>query len=131
MMAEKSPFSLGSRPSLPKSVKVACHGTGGGTGAGAGAPVVALAGSPNSGKSTIFNALTGARVTMGNWPGTTVEVARGIWRAQAGQAPGQGASTQTDPELLITLIDLPGAYSLDPLSPDEALTRQLVGDAVD
>lgn len=128
-MAEKSPFSLGSRPSLPKSVKVACHGTGGGAGAGAGAPVVALAGSPNSGKSTIFNALTGARVTMGNWPGTTVEVARGIWRAHPGKAPGQDAKAQPDSDLLITLVDLPGAYSLDPLSPDEALTRQLVVDA--
>ncbi|MDO4784290.1 MAG: ferrous iron transport protein B [Propionibacteriaceae bacterium] len=128
-MSDKPRFSFGSRPSVPRSVKVACHGSGPGTGAGAGAPVVALAGSPNSGKSTIFNALTGARVTMGNWPGTTVEVARGIWRARTEQAPCHGEGAGVETELLITLVDLPGAYSLDPLSPDEALTRQLVVDA--
>ncbi len=84
-----------------------CHCAVANTGAGPGAAVVALIGAPNSGKSTLFNALTGARTTVGNWPGTTVEVARGAWRSR-------------------TLIDLPGAYSLDPLSPDEALTRDLL-----
>jgi len=73
--------------------------------------VVALAGTPNVGKSTLFNALTGARRTMGNWPGTTVEVGRGAWRPD-------GTAYE--------LVDLPGAYSLDPTSPDEALTRDLV-----
>ena len=43
----------------------------------AGAPVVVLTGAPNVGKSTLFDALTGARRTVGNWPGTTVEVGRG------------------------------------------------------
>lgn len=89
-----------------------CHAAGPHEGAGAGAPVVALVGAPNAGKSTLFNALTGAGVTMGNWPGTTVEVSRGVW-------PGP------EPR---TLIDLPGAYSLDPVSPDEALTRELLVD---
>ena len=42
---------------------------------------MALVGAPNAGKSTLFNALTGARSVMGNRPGTTVEVCRGRWRA--------------------------------------------------
>ncbi|WP_106848874.1 ferrous iron transport protein B [Blastococcus sp. Marseille-P5729] len=89
-----------------------CHGDATGAVAPEGAPVVALAGAPNVGKSTLFNTLTGARRTMGNWPGTTVEVGRGAWKA---------AETYD-------LVDLPGAYSLDPASPDEALTRTLLLD---
>ncbi|WP_432558422.1 ferrous iron transport protein B [Granulicoccus sp. GXG6511] len=100
------PLALNGPAAVPS-----CHAPGTGGGAGPGAPVVALAGTPNVGKSTLFNGLTGAKVTVGNWPGTTVEVARGAWR-----------------ELACTLIDLPGAYSLDPSSPDEALTRALILD---
>ena len=48
-----------------------------------GAPSVALVGSPNAGKSTLFNALTGAGRAVGNYPGTTVEVGRGRWRNPA------------------------------------------------
>mgnify|MGYP006275847241 CR=1 FL=1 len=90
-----------------------CHAGGSGRDAAAGSPVIALVGAPNVGKSTLFNALTGARRDVGNWPGTSVEVGRGAWSP---------AGREYD------LVDLPGAYSLDPLSPDEALTRALLVD---
>lgn len=79
----------------------------------AGTPRVALVGNPNVGKSTLFNSLTGARQRVGNWPGKTVSVAQGTWRSPVGD---------------VTLIDLPGTYSLVPASPDEALTRDLLVD---
>lgn len=78
-----------------------------------GSPTIALVGAPNSGKSTLFNALTGARVHMGNWPGTSVEVSRGAWSASGRE---------------YDVIDFPGAYSLDPASPDEEFTRRMVLD---
>ncbi|GEM_PF-3511205 len=90
-----------------------CHGAPVAQQAPVGTPTVALVGAPNAGKSTLFNALTGASATMGNYPGTTVEVSRGVWRA---------------PGATYNIIDFPGAYSLDPVSPDEALTRELLID---
>ena len=90
-----------------------CHSTSYMRIAAEGTPVLALVGAPNSGKSTLFNALTGAKVQTGNWPGTSVEVSRGLWNAQ--------------PEAF-DIIDLPGAYSLDPMSPDEAFTKQMLID---
>lgn len=73
--------------------------------------LVALAGNPNTGKSTVFNALTGLRQHTGNWPGKTVALAQGqfSWRG-----------------LRFTLVDLPGTYSLFPNSPDEEVTRDFV-----
>ena len=115
-----------------------CCDDGTGTGAAAGSPVIALVGAPNCGKSTMFNALTGSRVTMGNWPGTTVSVSRGVWHTTREGVPCSCVECDsidhthvdgtTKAPFDMTLIDLPGAYSLDPVSPDEALTRELLVD---
>ncbi len=75
-------------------------------------PLVAVAGSPNAGKSALFNALTGARQKVGNYPGVTVERHSGRLMLDDGRP--------------VELVDLPGAYSLDPASPDEAVTRDVL-----
>jgi len=72
--------------------------------------LVAVAGNPNSGKTTLFNALTGLRHKVGNYPGVTVEK--------------REAHLFGDPS--VTLIDLPGVYSLTPRSPDEAIARDVL-----
>ena len=95
----------------PLAAAPSCHDCAGASPAPEGSPVIALVGAPNSGKSTLFNALTGAKVQMGNWPGTTVEVSRGAWKAG---------------DVTYDVIDFPGAYSLDALSPDEELTREML-----
>ncbi|WP_414755304.1 FeoB small GTPase domain-containing protein [Anabaena sp. CCY 9910] len=74
-------------------------------------PQIALVGMPNVGKSVLFNALTGIYVTVSNYPGTTVEVSRGL--AQIG-------------EQSITVIDTPGMYSLLPISEEEKVARDLL-----
>src|SRR5664279_5695381 len=94
-----------------RTTTAGCHGDSGGALPTDGRPVIALVGSPNVGKSSLFNTLTGARRSVGNSAGTSVEVGSGVWRPAGEQ---------------VTLIDLPGAYSLDPISPDEALTRDLL-----
>lgn len=73
--------------------------------------VVAVVGTPNVGKSTLFNALTGLRQKVGNFPGVTVEPMVGTVSAQGTQ---------------LTLIDLPGVYSLQPTSEDERLTVEVL-----
>jgi len=75
-------------------------------------PVFALVGNPNCGKSTLFNALTGLKQKVGNYPGVTVEKKLGTAYSQHG--------------LPLTVIDLPGAYSLAARSPDEAVTRDVL-----
>lgn len=74
---------------------------------------IALAGNPNSGKTTIFNSLTGTRQKVGNWPGVTVEKKEGVikWRGR---------------EILV--VDLPGTYSLTPFSIEEIVARDFVLD---
>jgi ferrous iron transport protein B len=126
-------MSVTDRTSLPLSLITpsakACCRTDTGRAAAPEDPVVALVGAPNTGKSTLFNALTGAGVTMGNWPGTTVEVSRGLWRSTVTEVACDCETCtcdDADGRLDITLIDLPGTYSLDPHSPDEALTRELL-----
>src|SRR3954471_6475061 len=76
------------------------------------APLVALVGNPNAGKSALFNALTGARQKVGNYPGVTVERHSGRLTLADGRP--------------IEMVDLPGAYSLEPASPDEAVTRDVL-----
>lgn len=113
----------------PVGVQSACHGPVVDA-APSGAPVVALVGAPNVGKSTLFNALTGLRASTGNWPGTTVDVSRGTWRSRPDDQVCSCEDCRGDCSVHVArdvaLVDLPGAYSLDPLSPDEALTRQLL-----
>ena len=71
---------------------------------------IALAGNPNAGKTTLFNALTGDNQFVGNWPGVTVERREGGWRE--------------DPS--VRFVDLPGVYSLSPDTPEEVVTRRFL-----
>ncbi|HYO90321.1 MAG TPA: ferrous iron transport protein B, partial [Pyrinomonadaceae bacterium] len=75
--------------------------------------VVALAGNPNAGKTTLFNALTGLRQKVANYPGVTVERKEGVWQLAEGAPPAR-------------LIDLPGLYSLDAASIDEQIARDVI-----
>jgi len=72
---------------------------------------VGLAGNPNVGKSVIFNALTGSRQHVGNWPGKTVERAEGVFYHQGWE---------------IHVVDLPGTYSLAAQSPEEVIARDYI-----
>ena len=73
---------------------------------------IALAGNPNCGKTTMFNALTGANQFVGNWPGVTVEKKEGTYTRDKD----------------VTITDLPGVYSLSPYSPEEVVTRDYLLD---
>jgi ferrous iron transport protein B len=74
--------------------------------------IVALVGNPNCGKTTLFNALTGLRQKVGNYPGVTVEKKEGRLNLPQGRTA--------------RLLDLPGLYSLTPHSPDEAIAREVL-----
>src|SRR5438067_1585069 len=85
-------------PAMPSAKRTAC---------------VALTGNPNCGKTTLFNALTGLRAKVGNYPGVTVERKEG--RLLGGSK-----------EHLVTVLDLPGTYSLTPQSLDEQIARDVL-----
>jgi ferrous iron transport protein B len=76
------------------------------------APIVALVGNPNCGKTALFNALTGSRQKVANYPGVTVEKKQGRLSTPGGRS--------------VQLLDLPGTYSLRARSPDEEITRDAV-----
>lgn len=73
--------------------------------------IVALIGNPNSGKTTLFNRLTGSKQHVGNWPGVTIEKKEGVFQYQ---------------EHEITLVDLPGIYSLSTYSLEEVVSRDYI-----
>ena len=78
---------------------------------------IALAGNPNCGKTTLFNALTGSNQYVGNWPGVTVEKKEGTARMG---------------DKVLTVVDLPGIYSLSPYSMEEIVARDfIIGEAPD
>ncbi|MFT3888384.1 MAG: ferrous iron transporter B [Arachnia sp.] len=88
---------------------------GGGTALAPSGPArIALVGSPNAGKTTLFNGLTGLRAKTGNYPGVTVAKYEGRAHTPAGP---------------VIVEDLPGAYSLDPISPDEEIVAKVLGEA--
>src|SRR3974377_1146026 len=72
----------------------------------------ALVGTPNCGKTALFNALTGGRQKVGNYPGVTVERKEGSLVLPSG--------------VRLSLLDLPGTYSLDARTPDEAIARDVI-----
>lgn len=73
----------------------------------------ALAGNPNSGKTTLFNLLTGSTAHVGNWPGVTVDKKDGVYKKCAEN---------------VAIIDLPGIYSLSPYTPEEVIARNYIID---
>ena len=74
----------------------------------------ALVGNPNSGKTTLFNVVTGSTAHVGNWPGVTVDKKDGKYK----KIPG----------VQIDVIDLPGIYSLSPYTPEEVISRNYILD---
>lgn len=72
---------------------------------------IALAGNPNTGKSTVFNALTGGKQEIGNWPGKTVERKKGVMKHK---------------KAAFDVTDLPGTYSLSAFSPEELIARNFI-----
>ncbi|GAJ00656.1 unnamed protein product, partial [marine sediment metagenome] len=83
---------------------------------GENAAVIALAGNPNCGKTSLFNFITGSRQRVSNYPGVTVEKKEGTVRVN---------------DAVVTFLDLPGTYSLSPYSPEEHIAmREIISDKV-
>jgi ferrous iron transport protein B len=97
-----APLTLADRPAVPTPVPMD----------GARPRRIAILGNPNAGKSTLFNALTGLRQKVGNYPGVTVEKKTGACELPSGRR--------------VELLDLPGSYSLHPNSPDEVIVRDVL-----
>ncbi len=73
--------------------------------------LLGLAGNPNAGKTTLFNAMTGSKQHVGNWPGKTVEKKEGFFEYKGRE---------------IRVVDLPGTYSLSAFSPEEVIARDFI-----
>lgn len=76
---------------------------------------IALAGNPNSGKTTLFNAITGKVEHVGNWPGVTIE-----------RKEGKIKKSLTGGNSDIVAVDLPGAYSMSSFTTEESITRDFI-----
>ena len=76
---------------------------------------IALAGNPNSGKTTMYNALTGSKESVGNWAGVTVDKK---------ESPIKRSIYEGENELIA--VDLPGAYSMSPFTSEESITRDYI-----
>ena len=85
---------------------------------GGGFMKIALAGNPNSGKTTMYNALTGRSEKVGNWAGVTVDKK---------EHPIKKSLTGSDEEIIA--VDLPGAYSMSPFTSEESITSEYVKNA--
>ena len=88
-------------------MSASCHDAAGSDASLTGVPRIALVGAPNSGKTSVFNGLTGLRAKTGNYPGVTVS--RFVGTSRTGRHRH-------------VIEDLPGTYSLEPISPDEQIT---------
>ncbi|MFV0499613.1 MAG: FeoB small GTPase domain-containing protein, partial [Bacilli bacterium] len=76
---------------------------------------IALTGNPNSGKTTLFNAITGKIEHVGNWPGVTVEKKEGNIKNELNKS-----------DLELIAVDLPGAYSMNPYTGEESVTSEFI-----
>jgi len=107
-------MNASSRPvGTPIPSGLLCHGSPTAAPAPAGTAVVALIGMPNTGKSTLFNRLTGGHAHIANWPGLTVDLLRGRLPADAEGRPFE-------------LVDLPGVHDLSGRSEDEAIVQRFL-----
>ena len=111
MTNAKKPVHAGVHPDHDCDSGADCHCGDGNGAVNPTAPVVALVGSPNAGKTSVYNALTGLHAKTGNYPGVTVSRSRGTCVVETHE---------------VTVEDLPGTYSLQPISPDEEIVHNVL-----